>query len=214
MARIWRGGLERARDGTHAVWNVLATAAVRARSALPAALLATPPHASPAVSGRLLDRIRTLLGAGPAWLSAPSDAPGIGPAPPLQCARAAVEELDARVSRLILSPIPQRVPDLDERILHQWCAVNRRWLFGRTPYLFAYEWFVAVHANKHSVCQVTCACHAVPRIARDVAHARSHGRRARATRPSHPAAAAAECSSRATWSSGTARRRSSRLSAR
>ncbi|KAJ1625229.1 hypothetical protein T492DRAFT_1041091 [Pavlovales sp. CCMP2436] len=60
----------------------------------------------------------------------------------VRCDQAVVEELDARVSKLVASPISIRDQASDERILHQWCALNRKTLFSSTPFLFGYEWYI------------------------------------------------------------------------
>jgi hypothetical protein len=116
-----------------------------------------------AAVGALLERVKAILSPAPGPSPAPEPSvPSDEPTPPasepdsalalveparppaeralVRCDAKAVAVLDRRVSRLICSPITATAPDLDERLLHQWCALNRRVLFPRTPSLFAYEW--------------------------------------------------------------------------
>lgn len=57
-----------------------------------------------------------------------------------RCPEDAVRELDSRVHAVISAPLALFLPDLEERLLHQWVAFNRRELFRKTPFLFGYEW--------------------------------------------------------------------------
>lgn len=134
---------ERGPRGGRPMWSRLVSAAALARTALRELV----PAASPS-HGRLLNRVRSLLGL-ETETPAPARAAVEPPAPaPLRCEPADVRELDERVGKLLLSPLSPGLQDLDERLLHQWCALNRRALFAGTPFLFAYEWHVGVFADK------------------------------------------------------------------
>lgn len=124
--------------------GVLGEACTSLRVAFPS----TPP------GGRLLDRVRALITPDELTASA-TPLPAIT-SDRTACELAHVKELDSRVSRLLLSPLAMGLQDLDERLLHQWCALNRRFFFPRTPFLFAYEWHVGVYADKKAQAESTC----------------------------------------------------------